>query len=455
MNRVRMRHSSIRRFSRSRSLVIATALLTAIAAARGAAQPPEAPPPPSVISSVAEAIYTAARPRLIQVRTLVTAAGRQASIGSGFLVSVDGLALTNYHVVSQFALEPQTYRLEYLAPDGARGDVALLAIDVVNDLAAIRIKRSGDAFFELDSRAVGAKLPQGERLFALGNPLDLGFGIVEGTYNGFVERSFSQQLHFSGALNAGMSGGPTVTSEGRVAGVNVAKRLDGELVSFLVPAQAAAALIERARSAPPLTTDGVRTEIARQLDAFQASLAKGFADAGFKPSRYGDYTASESQAAWVQCWARTNADAKPAPRARVHTTSCTTRTSLFLASDLRTGSASLEYTYLESVSLNPFQFANFVSQRLKSGPEGVSRRRLTSQRCHEDFLRSAESPLVRATFCARAYRDFPGLYDVAVLAVTQDDDKKALVGRLSLSGIAWDNATMFARRFAMGIGRSP
>ncbi|HVE51569.1 MAG TPA: serine protease [Casimicrobiaceae bacterium] len=432
-------------------------MLLAIVTACATAQAPEATPaspPPAAISSVAEAIYTGARPRLIQVRTLVAAAGRQASIGSGFLVSADGLALTNYHVVSQFALEPGTYRLEYLAPDGTRGDVALLAIDVVNDLAAVRIQRAGDAFFELDGRAVDGRLPQGERLFALGNPLDLGFGIVEGTYNGFVERSFSQRLHFSGALNAGMSGGPTVTSEGRVAGVNVAKRLDGELVSFLVPAQAAAALIERARSAPPLTTDDVRAEIARQLDTFQASLAKGFADAGFKPARYGGYTASESQAPWVQCWARTNADAKPAPRARVHTTSCATRTSLFLAGDLRTGTASLEYTYIESVSLNPFQFANFVAQKLRSGAQNVSRRRLTSQRCHEDFLRSAESPLVRATFCARAYRDFPDLYDVAVVAVTQDDDKKALVGRLSLSGIAWDNATTFARRFASGIGRT-
>src|SRR5215469_9443181 len=66
----------------------------------------------------AEALYAAARPRLVQIRTLVTSAGRQASIGSGFLVGADGLALTNYHVVSQFALEPKTYRLEYEAADG-------------------------------------------------------------------------------------------------------------------------------------------------------------------------------------------------------------------------------------------------------------------------------------------------------------------------------------------------
>ena len=411
---------------------------------------------PPVLSSTAEAVYLAARPRVVQLRTLVAAAGRQSSIGSGFLVSADGMALTNYHVVSQFALEPTTYKLEYVAPDGTRGDVALLAIDVVNDLAAVRIQRRGDAFLELDPRAVGGTLPQGERLFALGNPLDLGFTIVEGTYNGYVDRSFSPQVHFSGALNPGMSGGPTLTSEGRVAGVNVAKRLGGELVSFLVPASAAAVLIDKARNGTPLTTDGARAEISRQLQAFQASLSRAFADAGFKPGRYGAYTAPESQAPWVQCWAQTNADAQPKPRARVHTTQCNTRTSLFVADDLRSGGVGLSYSYVESVSLNPFQFAAFLSQQLRPlSQDPASRRRVTTQRCHADFVAPADPPVLRATFCARAYRDFEGLYDVSVVAVTQDDDERALIARLTLSGVAWDNATAFARRFVTAIGRAP
>lgn len=75
-------------------------------------------------SSVAEGIYAAAPPRLLQIRTLVADAGHQASIGSGFLVSADGLAITNYHVISQVVLEPKTYRLEYTAADGSRGELS-------------------------------------------------------------------------------------------------------------------------------------------------------------------------------------------------------------------------------------------------------------------------------------------------------------------------------------------
>src|SRR5947209_8400681 len=109
-------------------------------------------------SAAAERVYETAKPRILQVRTLLQAAGRQSSIGSGFLVGADGLALTNYHVVSQFALDPRTYRLEYLAPDGSRGPLELLALDVAHDLAVVKVDRGGLAGFEFDPRAVAGLL---------------------------------------------------------------------------------------------------------------------------------------------------------------------------------------------------------------------------------------------------------------------------------------------------------
>jgi serine protease Do len=160
----------------------------------------------------------------LQIRTLVADAGRQTSIGSGFLVSSDGLAITNYHVVSQVALEPMTYRLDYAAADGSHGDVTLLGVDLPNDLAIVRIDKREAPFFDFDKAAMDGALPQGERLYSMGNPLDLGFTISEGNYNGLVGHSYNERIHFTGALNPGMSGGPTVTADGLVVGVNVATR---------------------------------------------------------------------------------------------------------------------------------------------------------------------------------------------------------------------------------------
>ncbi|HVO87128.1 MAG TPA: serine protease [Casimicrobiaceae bacterium] len=423
----------------------------------GGTVPPAAAAGP--VSATAETIYAAARPRLLQIRTLVQTAGGQSTIGSGFLVTADGFALTNYHVVSQYALEPTTYRLEYAAPDGSRGPLKLHAIDVANDLAVVQLDRAGLPFFEFDERAVKGELPKGERLYAMGNPLDLGFTIVEGTYNGLVDRSYSERMHLSGALNPGMSGGPAVTGAVKVAGVNVAKQVGGELVSFLVPARHAAALLERARTSGPLTPEQARSELTRQLVAWQAALYAALANKGFRLVTLGPYRAPESAVDWFSCWSRTNADPNVNPRALVNQTNCSTQNALFVSDDLQTGEIEIVHSYARSLDLNAFQFANFISEQYRSSGLGRgSRKRQTPQKCDEDFVSTgaaASRPLLRVVWCARAYREFEGLYDVAVTSVTQDRDREALVSRLTMNGTSWPNAVAMARRFLDSVEWAP
>ena len=432
-------------------LIATLALVLAVIASGGSARAETAAPDAAAsLSSAAERLYAAARPRLLQIRTLLTATGRQSSLGSGFLVSDDGLALTNYHVVSQSALEPGTYRLEYVAVDGRRGEVKLLAIDLPNDLALVRLDKGGGPYFMLGDAAAG-ELPQGERLYSMGNPLDLGFTIVEGTYNGLVERSYNERIHFSGAINPGMSGGPTVTAEGRVAGINVAKQFGGELVSFLVPVRFAAALLERARGAEPLQPAAFRAEIGRQLAQWQERLYESFAERGFRAVGFGPYQAPESAAPWFTCWAQTNSGQVPKPRASVDTTNCNSDTRLFIANDLNTGLIHVAHSYFRAIDLNQFQFAAFLSQQGQApGIGGFARKWLTQQRCHEDFVIAAPAgkhPALRAVWCARAYRDFAGLYDVSVTAITEDRGSEALVSRLGLQAVGYDAAVTLTRRF--------
>jgi serine protease Do len=419
------------------------------AAAPTAAAPVSAAP-------TAERIYFDATPRLLQIRTLVAGAGRQASTGSGFLVSANGLAITNYHVVSQIALEPKSYRLEYLGVDGSRGDVELLAIDLPNDLAVVRLDKHDAPFFAFNETAIARGLPKGERLYSLGNPLDLGFTITEGTYNGQVERSYNERLHFTGALNPGMSGGPAVTADGLVVGVNVAKRLGGELVSFLVPGRFAAALLRRVqdqgvdRSGQP--PKDFRAEIGRQLGAWQSTLYRSIEDQGFRAITLGPYQAPEATAPWFTCWAQTNAGVMPKPRASINSTNCRSDTSLFIAGDLSTGLIQLSHSYARSVDLNQFQFATFLSQQSQTRPIGGGsyRKWYTPQRCHEDFVTTSaaqDRPTLRVVWCAQAYREFPGLYDVAVIAVTEDKGSEALVSRLALQAVGYEDAMAFSKHF--------
>ena len=423
------------------ALLLGQGLAVAPAAPAAAQSGPSAP--------TAEQLYAAARPKLLQIRTLVTTAGRQSSLGSGFLVSRDGLAITNYHVVSQFALEPATYRLEYATVDGAHGEVKLLAIDLANDLAVVRLEKHEGPFFQFNSRATGAGLPKGEQLYSMGNPLDLGFTIVEGTYNGLVERSYNERLHFTGAVNPGMSGGPAVASDGRVVGINVAKQVGGELVSFLVPARFAVALLARAHGAEPLSPHHIRAEIGRQVTAWQEKLYAALNAQGFRSTSLGPYRVLESAAPWFTCWARTTAGQVPKPRATVDSGSCYSDTRLFIANDLSTGFIQVSQSYLHSINLNSFQFATFLSNYgFASLPGGWKQKWYTPQRCREDFIAVAQAsqrlPL-RVLWCAHAYREFDGLYDVVATAMTQNSDSEALVVQLSLQAVSYDNAVALTK----------
>ncbi len=410
-----------------------------------------ATPAAALTTDGADAVFSDVRPALLQIRTVVGPGEQQSSIGSGFLVSADGLAITNYHVVAQHALEPGTYRLQYREPNGSRGDLELLAIDVLSDLAVVRRARSTDVYLEFDALALTDAMPQGERLFAIGNPMDIGFTIVEGTHNGRVERSFLERIHFSGALNAGMSGGPALTRDRRIAGVNVARMGGGQLISFLVPPRKAQALLDQARNGQPMSLDVVKDNIARQVLSWQAGLFEELDEAPREPLDMGRYRISEPDLPWLSCWAGTNRHARPRPRVYVDTTRCSAQSQLFIDSQLNTGAYSLVHSHIINQDLNAVQFAHHLSSLY--APEThlhfMTSRRLTAARCHDEFVSSATpeaGPELRVLWCARAYREFDGIFDIDVSVVTQDSSSEALVSRLEMKGVSWETGTRQVRR---------
>ncbi len=226
----------------------------------------------------------------------------------------------------------------------------------------------------------------------------------------------------------------------------------------LSPARFAAALLARARDAAAPAPTTFRAEIGAQLASRQDGLYGALARAGFRASAFGPYEAGESAAPWLSCWGHTNAGQTPKPRATVDSTSCTSGTQLFIANDLSTGLVQLTHSYVRSVDLNAFQFAAFLAQQAQPGSTGWSRKWQTPQRCHEDFLAADSAsdsggatapahPTIHALWCARAYRAFANLYDVSVTAITEESGGEALISRLSLRGVDFDNAMALSRRF--------
>jgi hypothetical protein len=250
-----------------------------------------------------------------------------------------------------------------------------------------------------------------------------------------------------------MSGGPVTAGDTRIVGVNVAKRLDGENVGFLVPARHAAALLERARKGPALAIDKAREEVGRQLDAWQARFYEALQREGFRTSSHGPYRGLESAAPWMTCWAETNADQVPKPRTAVNTTRCSSTTGIFISDRILTGRVDFSFAYHKAIDLNAFQFAKDLANRAGgAGFDPRGGRRLTAQECRDDFVATAPGkPVLRATWCMRAYREFEGVYNVTLLAVTQDRDREALLGQLTMAGVSHANAVALGQRFLEAI----
>ncbi|HEX4509372.1 MAG TPA: serine protease [Burkholderiaceae bacterium] len=426
--------------------------------APGAADVPEAHAREDAadLSATARRIYEAARPRLLQVRTLLRDQDSQASVGSGSLVAPGGLILTNYHVVSQVALEPQRYRLNYQMADGGKGALVLVAFDVVHDLALVRMTQPPADTNDRGAfsfRATDTPLAQGERIFSLGNPLDVGFAVVEGTYNGLVERSFLPQILFSGALNPGMSGGPVVDDHGRVVGVNVATRRDGQNVSFLVPAQFAQALIARGATAKAITGN-VEAEVARQLLEHQQALTSRFMALTWRETRHSQYDVPVPQEDFMRCWgSSTPTEAKGLQFER---SDCEMDNAIFISQSLRTGYLAVRHEIYDGRKLGPLRFADEYSGSFQNENMGRRTRDLTAPKCKEDFVENAGLPM-RTVLCLRAYRRLPGLYNVAVLTTSVDAPTAGVQGRFDAYGVSFTNALLLARHYLQGFAwkRSP
>lgn len=434
-----------------RALVaMACGLLLCLQTAHGQAPAPAAKATkdelPQQVSRDARRAYETTRDKLVQIRTLLRNSNTQASVGSGFFVSADGLIITNFHVASQLALEPQRYRGVYVSVAGKEGDVELLAFDVRNDLALLRVKAPASGLTPLTFRSSDKPLSRGERIYSLGNPLDIGFAVTEGTYNGLVQRSFYPRIFFGGALNPGMSGGPALDDAGQVVGINVSKRQDGELMSFLIPAEFAQALLAKSAAAPVITKPA-HAEVARQLLEHQALLAQRFTAVPLTSQKHGGYSVPVPEDSLARCWGRgRDSDVKTFDLER---TDCQIDSHVF-AGDFNTGYIRLNYEAYNAPKLGALRFSAMYSESFANEHfQARGSRKATAAECAERFIETGGMPM-RAVVCMSAYRKLPGLYDVSVLTMSVNQSLRGVQGRMDAQGVSFENGLKLVAHYLAG-----
>ena len=163
---------------------------------------------------------------LPSVVSIVVSGGGQQGTGSGFVLSADGLIITNNHVVESAA---DGGEIEVAFADGERVPATIVGRDASYDLAVLRVDAQNLPPLPLGS---SANVQVGDPVIAIGSPLGLAGTVTQGIVSakdrpvtagqGGDDASYISAIQTDAAINPGNSGGPLVNLAGEVVGVNSA-----------------------------------------------------------------------------------------------------------------------------------------------------------------------------------------------------------------------------------------
>ncbi len=164
----------------------------------------------------------------------------EQDIGTGFIISEDGMIVTNKHVVSDsqakykvITKDDKTYEVTKIYRDPAN-DLAIIKIDAKN-LVPVTMGDSSKLKVGQMVIAIGTALGQFRHTVTTGVISGLGRGITAGSpFEGYIER-LDDVIQTDAAINPGNSGGPLLNSSGEVIGINTAVSQEGQNIGFAIP----------------------------------------------------------------------------------------------------------------------------------------------------------------------------------------------------------------------------
>jgi S1-C subfamily serine protease len=172
--------------------------------------------------------------------------------GTGFIISSDGLILTNKHVAADAEAE-----YAVITNDDQKYDAKILATDPFLDIAVLKIDAKDLPTVELGD---SDKIELGQTVIAIGNSLGeykntvtkgvisgIGRRVVAGDNRGGSE-VIEEAIQTDAAINPGNSGGPLVNLAGQVIAINTAMNQEGQLIGFAIPINSAKQDIESVKA---------------------------------------------------------------------------------------------------------------------------------------------------------------------------------------------------------------
>jgi len=178
---------------------------------------------------------------------------QQVGAGTGFIVSEDGLILTNKHVVSDVDAEyvvvmndNKEYNAKVLARDPVQ-DLAIMKIEGGNNLKPLKLGNVDDIQIGQTVIAIGNALGRFQNTVSVGVISGLGRTIVA-TGSDFSTERLEDIIQTDTAINRGNSGGPLINLRGEVVGINTAISTEGQNIGFAISIDKAKRSLEQVKT---------------------------------------------------------------------------------------------------------------------------------------------------------------------------------------------------------------
>lgn len=163
--------------------------------------------------------------------------GEIVALGSGVVISDDGLIVTNLHVIDEgvyfgVVFEGAAYEVQTMN---------LLAVDFERDLAIIRVAKETEYIEIQDSEL----LNKGDKVFAIGNPLGFENSLSDGIVSGVRDFGGVEVIQITNPISPGSSGGALLNTKGELVGITTLVSINGQNVNFAVHSKYITELLNR------------------------------------------------------------------------------------------------------------------------------------------------------------------------------------------------------------------
>ena len=164
----------------------------------------------------------------------------------------------------------------------------------------------------------------------------------------------------------------------------------------------------------------------------------------------GEYRLPGKIAPFFNCWG--SSERKKENPYEIVTHECSIEDDIFLDNEHSAGSIDFQHNLISSKELNPLQFFSLYESAFAddSSVADGSSEQLSRFVCTSDFVGHDESTF-KVAFCVRAYKKLQGLYDAVLKLASLNSNTDGVQSTLVLSGVSFENADRFARRYLESI----